>query len=73
MSEDAADLPARREDYEALPTADRISAAADAMGEFNRALWQVAKAIFIIAAILFAMFAVFAMYLLVSYGLQVVS
>lgn len=65
---DYAELPARTEEFESLPTADRISEAADAMEEFNRLLWQVAKGVGIIAAILFFLFMVFAMYVLAQAG-----
>lgn len=36
----------------AVPTAEAIGQAADAMEEFNRLLWQVARSVFIIVAML---------------------
>lgn len=66
-------LPARSEDYDGIPAAVRIADTADAMEEVNRLLWQLAKSVFIIAAILFALFMVFAMYWLATAGMGVLG
>lgn len=46
------DLPARPEDYDGIPVGVRLAATADAMEEFNRVLWNIAKSVFIIVAML---------------------
>lgn len=45
-------LPKRYDPRGAIPTAEAIGATADAMEEFNRLLWQIAKTVFIFVAML---------------------
>lgn len=46
------ELPANTEDFGNVPVGVRLAATADAMEEFNRMLWNVAKSVFIIVAML---------------------
>lgn len=60
-------LPQRYDPRNAFPTAEAIGATADAMEEFNRLLWQIAKSVFIIAAMLLAVSAVVVLYFLAEF------
>lgn len=50
--------------------AQRLGAAADAMGEFNRILWQVAKGVWIIVLMLLGVFGVAIAFLIAKGGVS---
>ena len=66
------ELPANPERYDIGPQV-RLEAAGDTMEEFNRVLFQVAKAIWFTALILLAVFVVFMAYVLAQLGFQVLA
>lgn len=47
-----ADLPANTDDFDGAPISVKLATTADALEEFNRVLWNVAKSVFIIVAML---------------------
>lgn len=65
-------LPARPDDFDDVPPALRLKAAADGMSEFNRILKELAKSVWYITAILLGFFAVFVAYLVAKWGLTLV-
>lgn len=71
MASDA-DAPALEGEAAPIGPQQRLASVADSMAEFNRLLWEIAKSVLIVAAILFAIFLVFGMGLLVKYGFEVV-
>lgn len=65
-------LPARADDFDDVPPALRLAAAADGMSEFNRILKEIAKSVWYTTAILLGFFAVFVAYLVAKWGLTLV-
>lgn len=65
-------LPARADDFDDVPPALRLAAAADGMSEFNRILKELAKSVWYVTAILLGFFSVFVAYLVAKWGLTLV-